>query len=80
MAHTMEELTNTVLEKATLYLSETDTEIEKFPLSIVDFVIEYAIENCHFPSDYTDEKIASILWKYKVGNSSTIILTGTFLP
>lgn len=65
MAHTMDELTSVVLEKAKSYLSETDTEISNFPISIVDFVIEYAIENCHFPSGYDDEKIASILWRYK---------------
>ena len=62
---TMDELTVEVSKRAKSYLEETDEKIDNFPQSIVDFVIEYAIENCHFPSGYDDDKIATILWKYK---------------
>ena len=41
-------------------MQETET-METFPLSIVDFVIEYAICESHFPVDYTDEQIAERL-------------------
>lgn len=51
-----------IAEKALLYLSETEDEApDTFPASIVDFVLEYAISESHFPSDYTDEQIGTRL-------------------
>ena len=45
-----------------LYLSATEDDVpETFPSSIVDFVLEYAINESHFPSDYTDEQIGTRL-------------------
>ena len=35
--------------------------MDVFPSSIVDFVIEYAVNESHFPADYTDEQIATRL-------------------
>lgn len=62
---TFDELNQYVAEKAKSYLSETDTQIEKFPQSIVDFVVEYAIECCHFPNWYTEERKVGVLAQYK---------------
>lgn len=53
----MTELTNYVSEKARLYLEETGENIQKFPLSIVDFVIEYVANACHFPKHFTERNI-----------------------
>lgn len=52
---TLTELTSAVSAKALLYLNETDSdnELTSFPVSIVDFVIEYAISGCHFPNTAT---------------------------
>lgn len=55
-------LSTVIAEKALTYLSETDDEAPvSFPSSIVDFVMEYAINESHFPSDYTDEQIGTRL-------------------
>lgn len=58
-------LVNKVSEKALLYARETETnpddEMLSFPLSIVEFVVEYAINESHFPADYSEEKIAARL-------------------
>lgn len=54
---TMNELTEYVAGKAKLYLEETEVEIEKFPTSIVDFVIEYVVRNCHFPKHFNERNI-----------------------
>lgn len=56
----MNELINRVREKALLYAQE-NYSLESFPLSIVDFVIEYAINESHFPMDYTEAQVASRL-------------------
>lgn len=61
----MTELTNYVSERAKLYLEETGTKIEKFPVSIVDFVIETFVSKCNFYEYYTERKIVSILEKKK---------------
>lgn len=53
----MQELTNYVSEKAKLYLEETGENLEKFPISIVDFVIEYVTNECHFPKYFTERNI-----------------------
>lgn len=62
---TMQELTEYVLGKASLYLSETGEENVNFPLSIVDFVIEYVVESCNFPKYFTEERIVSELERGK---------------
>lgn len=61
----MEELTEYVSERARLYLEETGEKIEKFPLSIVDFVIEYVASNCNFPKDFAKKNIIRDLEKGK---------------
>lgn len=62
---TIQELTNYVSEKAKSYLAETGETIGKFPISIVDFVIEYAMEQCHFPGSFTEEQKAKVLGESK---------------
>lgn len=61
----MEELIEKVQTLAKTYLNDTDDgdddPMETFPESIVNFVIEYAIEVCHFPLSFTEErKIAEL--------------------
>lgn len=58
---TMQELAKCVSEKARLYLEETGEKIEKFPTSIVNFVVEYVMNGCNFPDDFGERKIARIL-------------------
>lgn len=53
----MTELTNYVSEKAKQYVEETGEVLNKFPISIVDFVIEYVINGCHFPKYFTERNI-----------------------
>jgi hypothetical protein len=62
---TIQELTTYVSEKAILYLEETGETIGKFPSSIVDFVIEYATEQCHFPQSFTENQKIAVLEKHK---------------
>lgn len=62
---TMEELVVYVREKAKEYVVETGEEMERFPLSIVDFVIEHVSQNCHFPSHFSEKNIVSVLSKGK---------------
>lgn len=62
---TMVELTGEVTRKALLYLKEQGETIETFPTSIVDFVIEFAIAESHFPNHYSDSDIADILSRHK---------------
>jgi hypothetical protein len=62
---TIQELTTYVSEKAKSYLEETGETVEKFPLSIVDFVIEHISQNCHFPSHFEEKNIVSDLSKGK---------------
>lgn len=57
-----ETLRETISNKALLYLTEIEDEApDSFPASIVDFVLEYAISESHFPSDYSDEQIGTRL-------------------
>lgn len=60
---TIADLTTAVRAKALLYLTETDPdcELQTFPLSIADFVIEYANNGCHFPTSYTEAQRGDIL-------------------
>ena len=64
---TIDTLSASVASKALTYLAETTepaSEVpNQFPTSIVDFVVEYAINESHFPSDYTDEQIGTRLSK-----------------
>lgn len=62
---TIHELTYYVSDKARGYLEETGEKIEKFPSSIVDFVIEYASNGCHFPKNYTEKQKVSDLERGK---------------
>lgn len=50
----IDELTEYVAEKARQYIEEAGEKIESFPLSIVDFVIEYVSMGCHFPSHFKE--------------------------
>ena len=63
----MEELRSAVQELARTYWNETadDDELETFPMSIVGFVLEYAIASCHFPSNATDEKVIAVMNKFQ---------------
>lgn len=58
---TIQTLTTTVRTKALAYITDSGETLSAFPLSIVDFVVEYAINESHFPADYTDEQIATRL-------------------
>lgn len=62
---TIDELTTYVQDKALAYLTETEETTDTFPLSIVDFVIEYASQNCHFPSHFRESNIVADLEKGK---------------
>lgn len=61
----MEELTKYVSDKAKTYLAETGENVDAFPVSIVDFVIEYASNGCHFPSHFVEKNIVADLEKGK---------------
>ena len=58
---TLAELSEKIYTKALTYLNEIEENPDSFPLSIVDFVIEYCINESHFPMDYTEDKIATRL-------------------
>lgn len=62
---TIQELTDYVSAKAKSYLEETGETVDKFPSSIVDFVIEYADEKCHFPSSFSEKQKVDVLKKFK---------------
>lgn len=62
----MEELRLAVQNLAKEYwIESSDDSMELFPMSIVRFVIEYAINNCHFPDNYSEETIASVMSKFE---------------
>lgn len=62
---TIVELTEYVQKKALSYVADTGEVLDKFPISIVDFVIEHISQNCHFPSHFTEKNIVSELSKGK---------------
>ena len=62
---TIVELTEYVKEKARLYWEETGDNLETFPSVIVDFLIEATISGCHFPNQYKENDIVSMLEKNK---------------
>lgn len=62
---TMESLAADVKAKALVYLRESGEEIDSFPSSIVDFVIEYSVKNSHFPNYFSDDEMATMLDRCK---------------
>lgn len=61
----MEELIEKIQEIAITYLNDSDDgddePMTEFPKSIVDFVVEYAMEQCHFPLSFDlDRKVSEI--------------------
>lgn len=62
---TLSELTKSVSDKALQYLKDTDEDVTNFPSSIVDFVIEYVSNGCHFPNHFDEKSIVSVLEKGK---------------
>ena len=60
----LDELAGAVTGKALNYLRETDENIDRYPVSIVDFVIEYAIRESHVPKHYTDKDKARLFSNY----------------
>lgn len=58
---TISELSVSVREKALEYITESGENVDVFPSSIVDFVVEYAINESHFPMSFDDDKIATRL-------------------
>ena len=58
---TINDLATTIQTKALSYLTETGETLSAFPSSIVDFVIEYAINESHFPAYFTEDRIATRL-------------------
>ena len=61
----IQELTDYVSAKAKSYLEETGEKVDKFPSSIVDFVIEYCDEQCHFPNSFSEKQRVNVLQKFK---------------
>ena len=57
-------LAGDVTSKALLYMREQGEEIESFPTSIVDFVIEFAVSESHFPNHYSKDDISDYLGEY----------------
>lgn len=62
---TIQDLTYYISSKAKEYLAETGEIVNRFPASIVDFVIEYATEQCHFPKHFTEKQMVDVLEKNK---------------
>ena len=58
---TLNDLGQKVQQRALTYLNESSDALEYFPVSIVDFVIEYCVNESHFPSYFTEEQIATRL-------------------
>jgi len=62
----MEELRAAIQTLALEYWNESGEEqLESFPISIVGFVIEYAINQCHFPKSFTDANKIEIMNKFQ---------------
>lgn len=66
----IKELTEYVYSKALSYLEESGEKADRFPISIIDFVIEYAEGECNFPRSFTEKQIVYDLQKAK--NSITM--------
>ena len=61
----IQELTKYVSQKAKDYLKNTGERDANMPISIVDFVIEYATEQCHFPVHFTEKQKVACLERHK---------------
>ena len=62
----METLIHEVQNLAIEYWNETgDETVESFPKSVVRFVLEYAINYCHFPPHYSEDKKIEIMTQYQ---------------
>lgn len=66
----LEALTKYVVEKATEYLQDTGETVNAFPVSIAEFVIEYAMNGCNFPKHFNEKNIVKDLEK---GKSSLVM-------
>ena len=62
---TIQDLAYFVGDKAREYLEETGVKLEQFPMSIVDFVIEHATEQCHFPKNFSEKQMVTDLARCK---------------
>lgn len=62
---TMDKLNEYVAQKAKQYLNEGGEAVETFPSSIVDFVIEYVSNGCHFPAHFTESNVVADLSRNK---------------
>lgn len=58
---TISDVSTAVSAKALAYVTETGETMTTFPQSMVDFVVEYATNMCHFPASYTEAQKAEIL-------------------
>ena len=64
----MDELKNNIRLLALEYWNETagtEDRMETFPLSIVSFVLEYAIGCCHFPSYFNTDKKVTVMNEFQ---------------
>ena len=63
----MDALKHEVQNLALEYWNETadGNELTSFPMSIVGFVVEYAIGFCHFPSHFDDDKKIAIMNQFQ---------------
>ena len=57
---TLNDLNLAVKTKAQLYRTESG-DSTTMPTSIVDFVVEYAVNESHFPTYFTEDQVASRL-------------------
>lgn len=61
----MSGLETNIQTTALQYWNDTaDEELDKFPISIVKFVLEYAIGYCHFPPHFDEDKIDTVMGRY----------------
>ena len=62
----MDELRTAIQTLAKEYWNDTGNEtIDTFPMSIVRFVVEYAIGQCHFPNYYTEAKKVAVMNQFQ---------------
>ena len=66
----LEALTKYIVEKATEYLRDTGETVNAFPVSIAEFVIEYAMNGCNFPRHFAEKNKVEDLEK---GKSSLVM-------
>lgn len=62
----MQELSEYIAEQAKKYWEKANNVvIDEYPMSIVDFVLEYAISQCHFPKKFTEKQIVNDVQRCK---------------